>query len=216
MPGTISTYWKLRHNVGTGATRARYVHVETPTATVDNCKWQTCGHVFDPDNSRSTAQHIHRHVQDALSHVSEGDLPCLWQDCTARNFDRWTLSIHLSTDHRVPCDLTTSIRRQYCFQCAEIFDDNQQWQDHCTHHLQESDMICRLIVADGVCVRGGTCPFCANDTARPPQKRYFQWRRFEHFHARYAASSTSRGLPMAYRLSVPGMFGPLSLGYRGD
>ncbi|CAG8151922.1 unnamed protein product [Penicillium nalgiovense] len=64
---------------------------------------------------------------------------------------------------------------QFCYLCAELFLDEDSWENHCKCHLDNLNPRCGLLTFRSTLVAPGFCPFCLGDESKKPDERFQQW-----------------------------------------
>lgn len=64
---------------------------------------------------------------------------------------------------------------QFCYLCAELISDEEPWNEHCQHHLDNLQPRCGILTFRYTMVAAGLCPFCLGDDEKAPAERFKQW-----------------------------------------
>ncbi len=114
------------------------------------------------------------------NHLS-GQRQCGWDSCSKTLQSTSQLRRHLHQFHRVT-DRVEAFRAQYCYDCAQWFKCEFEWEDRCQWHLRNLSVDCGMLRRDLTMVTALKCPFCLGDTSTDPSKRFRQWTNRGSFH----------------------------------
>jgi hypothetical protein len=64
---------------------------------------------------------------------------------------------------------------QFCYLCAEMFYNEEDWDKHCQSHLENLQPRCGILTFRYTMVAAGHCPFCLGDESKGPAERFRQW-----------------------------------------
>ncbi|GMG01327.1 unnamed protein product [Aspergillus oryzae] len=64
---------------------------------------------------------------------------------------------------------------QFCYLCAELICNEEDWINHCQSHLQALQPRCGLLTFRYTLVAAGLCPFCLGDEKKRADERFQQW-----------------------------------------
>lgn len=133
------------------------------------CQWQGCTESFIYKSMAVVASHISHHAHRSRSYR------CLWSGCWTTTASHFDLSVHLLRVHGMFSEYTLDSKAYYCYECAEWFESDFEWDTHCEKHVQGiKDMFCGAVKRHGITSTAALCPFCLG-TRGSPSHRYRQF-----------------------------------------
>ncbi|KAI9886468.1 MAG: hypothetical protein M1823_001718 [Watsoniomyces obsoletus] len=134
----------------------------------ENCWWTGCpeyGQTFQLDDL----------IDHQIEHWKNKGLQCRWGPiCNQRFPNREALFAHLQQHHKVITP-TTCFLPFFCHECAEWSYNQDEWERHCEHHLQNLTLFCGRFTWRSRVVIAANCPFCLGDQGSAASTRWHQF-----------------------------------------
>lgn len=133
------------------------------------CRWQGCTESFTFQSMITVASHVSHHVHRSRSYR------CLWSGCWTTTANHIDLSTHMLQSHGMISEYTLDSKAHYCYECAEWFESDFEWDTHCEKHVRDvKDLFCGAVKRHGITSTAALCPFCLGSSGMPSH-RYRQF-----------------------------------------
>lgn len=156
---------------------------------VRQCQWNDCGHLFKSRTPGSYSRHMSEHIKINQQHQ------CLWDRCGFQGRGHFQLLRHVSQEHQVPNEYTTTTRCHYCYEHSEYFLSDMTWQAHVSQHLRNLNDFCGLIRRSGLVIVAAHCLFCLGNLRESIIKRFTQFHDVFELHRHMKQHLVADGCP---------------------